>query len=502
MTISYAGVPLVLPTPSACRLIERWLSQRGLYPISQRMVSVEKIVTSNNLHIRNLNVVIDRGSGFRSPIGMSFRVGNSTDVFTGLVPHIHEIYSLWYGRGWGEDGYGGWGSHFGDPVNQEFNASAWEADGFFDPPRPIRIGSLWWPSGASRWTVGHFLATTEQLKEIRRQVYTRTTVEGEKGKTVAARPFVLDAGEKVTADLYMLPARPLLGAPGGDNLHLLTLVDDRYWWRAKRYTSTPAAYVGGGGEDYYSYTLRRFAETVTGQTLFKDSQIPAEYLFAGDHDHFPSPWLIDWMAYNMGQRIVRGTDGRVQTFSYDRNNQIVHENLLVRGRSVKAGGTFLLDPARDGDAAAILPTTHHVDFHTFISNFDDTFSPVPLQRKTVKTADLPGFSKVNGNGLERRAIDLHHFLPAPGGAQHPAAQDLAERIALDWCLYQTSPLDVKLNGIVDWEMEGLSDAVEWTFRDGECSTRVMRPAFPDLGTAFYWHSDVLLDSGVPAGPPA
>jgi len=65
---------------------------------------------------------------------------------------------------------------------------------------------------------------------------------------------------------------------------------------------------------------------------------------------------------------------------------------------------------------------------------------------------------------------------------------LAKQIATDWYRFQLGSLDTKFVGIVPWKPEALSDSVEWTYRKGEVSTRVRRPAWDD-------HTEELLHAG-------
>src|SRR5262245_64049547 len=75
------------------------------------------------------------------------------------------------------------------------------------PTRPVRPGTLFWPVGASRWAVGHFIATGAQVDAILPLAY---------GNASPWKPtplnLVLDTGrqnQSITASMYLLPPRPL-----------------------------------------------------------------------------------------------------------------------------------------------------------------------------------------------------------------------------------------------------------------------------------------------------
>src|SRR5258707_1347925 len=89
--------------------------------------------------------------------------------------------------------------------------------------RPIKLGTLYWPTGASRWAVGYFLASAGEIGSIRQKVYA--------SGSYVTQPLVMDDGKrKITTNLWMLPPRRLAQLPNYNGLYLLTLVDDRYFW--------------------------------------------------------------------------------------------------------------------------------------------------------------------------------------------------------------------------------------------------------------------------------
>lgn len=60
----------------------------------------------------------------------------------------------------------------------------------------------------------------------------------------------------------------------------------------------------------------------------------------------------------------------------------------------------------------------------------------------------------------------------------PAAlQALAEQLATDFYLYRLAPVAAVWMGAAPWQLEGLSDSVEWLYRRGEVSCRVEPPAW-------------------------
>ena len=209
MSITYAGVDLCLPTKAVCRKVERHL--RDLRIFRHYGIRTEQLASSNNLQVQLQNIIATS-----QPVGVP-HITLGQRVFFEFVPFLiptvpgqttqtvflnpgkDKYDSYWTGRGYNERGYGGWGKfqnvvpldldgNLSDPQDiSPFNGSGWEHAGSFERPRTPRLGTLYWPTGASRFAVGFFLATSEQLTEIRKKVY-ETAVRNRSGN---AKPVEL-----------------------------------------------------------------------------------------------------------------------------------------------------------------------------------------------------------------------------------------------------------------------------------------------------------------------
>jgi hypothetical protein len=217
--------------------------------------------------------------------------------------------------------------------------------------RPIRVGSLWWPQGASRWAVGHFLATEGQLDAIRSVVYAGG-VAANYSPGFASWPLVLDDGTVnavgstaygVVAQMFMLPPRPIaqsvtlpsnsnillravqlaknnkwllpqdlakFAPPVGEPVYLLTLVDQRYFWwqRASTVTITPGV-----------TTWQQLLAAITHNlgTPFAPSPVANPYGGTVPNTLIPFlpylPLVFDMAAIAVGQRVVQPLSGPTQT---------------------------------------------------------------------------------------------------------------------------------------------------------------------------------------------
>lgn len=177
-----------------------------------------------------------------------------------------------------------------------------------DEERSVIIGSFWWPSGASRFARAYFVVSEAQLNAIRTAVQTPAgTNKVATGTNKAATLLLRDGTNTVEAEMWMLPAWPLLTAVAGAGAYLLTLVDERYWW-----WSLPASIAVDVGTTTWLDLYEAIGDAL-GVTISVDT-IPAAYGLPTDDyasGYQSLPGLLDAVAFSVGQRIVRGLDGTV-----------------------------------------------------------------------------------------------------------------------------------------------------------------------------------------------
>lgn len=188
---------------------------------------------------------------------------------------------------------------------------------YFQPLRPIKVGSLYWPHGAARWAVGHFMATTEQWDAIREQVYTTDGLVAQTLQIMSNHPASPDASDFITAQMFALPARPISLAdnspPPLTGAHLLTLVDDRYyWWFVS--TGQLAITTGMSWPELYQALADRLDIDLTIDGIDADYLMPDPDSFNLGYE--PLPLVLDAVAFNVGQRIVRTLSGTVRAMDY------------------------------------------------------------------------------------------------------------------------------------------------------------------------------------------
>lgn len=171
------------------------------------------------------------------------------------------------------------------------------------PPRP-KINTLWIPTGASRWAVGLFLCSTDQLTEIRENLSSEGFAEL---KLEDERWPQKDNSALLTASMYLLPPRPVNhteAVADGSELWLLPLVDRRYFFQFR-----DAGYLVLD-ETQWSSLIALLAARLGVSVSF--SSIPSSY-FIPDNTELSRPYenaavLMDAVAACVGQRITFNLD--------------------------------------------------------------------------------------------------------------------------------------------------------------------------------------------------
>lgn len=373
--------------------------------------------------------------------------------------------------------------------------------------RGLRLGSLWWPSGASRWAMFHGLATDNDLAAIRNNLKNTGYQSEDSEGALLYGPGQLVLSEenqqfktvgKITATMFMLPARPLFDITGQNGLNLLTLVDDRFgWWFRDSGNITVVDGETTWG-DLFDQIAIALGVDINYDVDPDTDAIPETYLYPGHGlaaQYEQTPLLLDAVAYNVGQRIVVELDGSVYSFTATSSYDMMQDNISDLDADDPEslfieGGGFL----SSADQALLLPSAVRVVFPRSVGYVDLGQSyAVDVTLAELDIEDLG----TQGNGNVKT---FHDTCGAEGPTQSAplnatVLDDLATQIATDWYFHQLAPLDAKFEGIVEWGIEGLSEAVEWVYVSGEVSTRVYRPAWNDL-------TEELLHGPAPVQPPA
>lgn len=311
-----------------------------------------------------------------------------------------------------------------------------------------QIGTLHWPSGASRWGLCHLVATAAQVTSV-----IRATGASPVAKTLQ----MTDGVRTISTDMWMLPPRPIF-QKGGADMYLITLVDERYWWWQEGAESSPSTAPSSWSNLLTTlFTSVGAAPTLPAVAAGYSTPSPIRWTVGFK----PLPILLDSAAMSCGLRIFRRLDGstKVQTYALaatdDTLNWTTYQNYVMSGGRVSIS-----------DIARALPEAVAVVFW----GYDPVATSVTLA--SLALTEYTGMTAVPG-----RSAQIVADIPAvSAGATRTA---YATQAATDYYLWALSRSDVMLRGLHEWPMTGLDHVVEWIHEPSQILTRVNRRILAD-----------------------
>lgn len=367
----------------------------------------------------------------------------------------------------------------------------------FGPTRVVKLGRLYWPRMASKFAVGHFLATETQLDLIRDLAYTSDS-RGE-----IPLDLVIDDGvNSITASMYMLPNYPLFqwdGPPTAQNgnpdtsanLYLLTLVDKRYWWWSKSAHIT----VGNSWETLFSDIGTALGESISVDAVSSAYLDPAQDLVS-KYEFLPP--MLDAVAASVGHRILCKLDGTVVSQSF---SECVEAYRTLRNGGMidnyLAGGDLRFDYTQPThtDLASLVPETVRVVFPIHqTTETKDPEDPCQLEARcgaepytvdvsvqSLTSDSFPWYTNIipkrGTKTFQSTAIAWYFRQSLRNGSELNA---LAQQLARDWYGWMAFGDTFRLvPGIIQWEGEAANDYAEWEAYPS-MRTKIVREGLNDL----------------------
>lgn len=343
------------------------------------------------------------------------------------------------------------------------------------PPvlRP-KLNTWYRPVGASRWSFGLFLASTQIKDAILQQVSTANS-----GQTLR---FEYPKGTARTWLGYLLPPRPVSADVSSDNgLWILPIVDERYYWQF-RGCGDISIDDGSAWE-----TLFATLATALDITLNVDS-VPAAY---GSPD--PQEWnaasnsnpavMLDAAAWSVGQRVVlqylaAGGGAYYQkvyrscSWATSLERRTYNFNQPTPGGAQQAG-TLSISGLNLG---AITPESVSVVFRKWANGI--TVEGESYTKTLAATTYAPQAYTVGATQVIQTTA-YADFTTGGGVPDNQAACDaLAEQIAYDFYRQVSWVQDSNYGGVGPWIETGWDNYVEFSMGrrrdDGsyECRTRI------------------------------
>lgn len=370
-----------------------------------------------------------------------------------------------------------------DPTAWNHNLYHLAPSGSIQPP-PISIGTLSWPTGASRFVTCYLLASDNDMEVLRPLLFTEdgpqpvTLIMNDATTTRSSTETVGTpdpTDNQITTTVYALPARPLQRITGENGLWLLTLVDIRYFWWFRG-----ADIVVDVGVDTYNTLISQIAlalgVTITADTVNSNYGTPSNRF---TNRRCPLPLLLDAVCFYSGLRISRGLDGTIYANTYNSDlsrSQSNTDSIGFESGDWKplAGGEF-----DDGDITQSVPDTVQV----ISGRTDDgVYSQAPyVTDTTLVSIGLAAYSGVTGfDGKKVLTGDLVATYVSASLTNALAIDDYVEQLSKDWYLWQLGAQDRSFSKIVPWDPTALDGTVVWEHLSSDSKTRVMRDTFNQM----------------------
>lgn len=336
------------------------------------------------------------------------------------------------------------------------------------PPKP-RINTLWWPTGASRWARGLFLADTERTEAIVAAAkandasFAYSYLELTDVRSGAAAPL-----GRARIPMYLLPPRPITATAGPGNCWLVPLVDQRYFWQ---YKDAATLTIDDEPATTWADVFQALASAL-GISLTIDSNAYEGGGYGTHPDRLElgrttenAAVLLDAVAWTVGHRIVVRLDGGVESVNAATSTTRRTGNLTSAfgaGYPTLAGGTARTrTPLYPEKIKIVFPrsrrqylradgATYEVvkDTEDYFTSDEDGFLQ-QFVRGTTKTFFSTAYADTDGD-------------PSTGGDPDNlgAIESLAGRIARDFVEYLPIGDDVQLAGLCfGWLPTGFDDGL-------------------------------------------
>lgn len=322
----------------------------------------------------------------------------------------------------------------------------------------MKLNSLWWPTGASRWARGLFLIDDGGLAKILKAI---KRVDGSYGKGYLELKDSTHT-KTVTAEMYLLSPRPVTFTPPATAqsdqhvLWLLPLVDVRYLWQF---------YDGGDLSEVETWQglitklkdALRLDGDIAHNLVFDDYGIPDPLEMCRSYEN--AAVLLDAAAYSLGARVLRTHDGAVSLMTGLESGDTLETNFRSTNTDTVMAGDCWLEKRVN-----VLPRMVRVAFPVYWNRKrEPSYGVYVADNSTAETQGrqdpyniLTVFTSAGaiftGSGDEP---------DTSGDPDNKAEIDaLAEAITLDYATYISDLYDLSYHGIAThWTLSGLDDYI-------------------------------------------
>lgn len=346
-------------------------------------------------------------------------------------------------------------------------------------PPPPRLNTLYWPTGATRWSTFLGLVNTSRKDEIIEAVGGIRGTTNDPAQLVigdsafdgepAEDGFSADERNRVvlSTEMYLLPPRPISVPDLADEtLWLIPLVDERYFWQYR--------FTEDFSPETWNAAFDGLETALDTSLLYSDPAIPEEYGEPTDESEWKyaaAPLVVDAVSAAVGRRFVRNVIGENRVLDADSSDERHTKNLAVGQEepgfaeyNLIAGGDFSDEMPR-----AIVPASLVI-----------TFRDGAILNTITETASDHGVTNVTPDLELMLHTNITDSFSDGNDEDEPTTETaaIAAQIAADFYSHVGQQHDYTFAGVKAWHPSGFDDCVEWSIgrrrSDGsyEAQTRV------------------------------
>ncbi len=369
----------------------------------------------------------------------------------------------------------------------------------YSPEPKIKLNTLYWPTGAARFSRGLFMATATMKDQIYEQAQPRGVQSApmqlvmcdakfDSNTQIAENGFTADPDGLValSTEMYLLPPIPVaLPTDATETLWLLPLVDYRYYWQTipvdfldiddpEDPPTWPELVSDVNDAIFTDYTFEG-SLTISTESVYLD---PDPDSFRRHHQN--AGVLIDAICHSTGGRFVRKLDG------------------ICVSQSASDATTGFTD--NTGDYSNLLTVAG--------GDFSSQHTPAMYPESVVVTFGKPLSGEVNTKEVYSTELSHDSYTPFYKKVIHCTSVDryeddelsennaaLADAIAGDFYAWLAKRYRYTFANIAAWTPTGFDDYIEWSFADNKITTFVCSQPY-DFGV-----EEQLSQDGVVIKPP-
>jgi hypothetical protein len=357
-----------------------------------------------------------------------------------------------------------------------------------------RLYELFYPWGARRFATFRGLMHKNDVTQLLPLV---VDDHGSSGKTAKAAAFIMQQGDpagKVNTNLWLLPPQPLTGINDVPDTYVVTLVDERYFWRWCPVTLESRQDSTGYLWDYtWDSMIQKIAlacgitVTYTAVESAYGKPDPSSPFFAYSQ---PAGPLLDAACAHIGRVLCRKADGTYEAVRYETANQNAETARLSAVRFL--GGPAFTDAQAHEPTAAnavIPPGLNRPPTVSIVSGvWDDKAGTHGVNDANIPADDrtdfLKGESSDIGTSYKGTLPNGYKAVIKERGTKAPNEVD--QQIVNDWYDWNARTLSESYRGVWWFEPKAGLDA---TYCYGDCPTTTVRPNSLNYEWTTFWHWD-------------